>query len=168
MASPAGAADPDLALSKTFAKQQRLRLTRDECGDPIFQGRKGHLYFAAGELCAIWTDAKPIKPARLQALNPRWSWQGDVSGWGTGARVQDAWVKGIPLEFSAAAIRLAGCKLKRIPTQENLDRLARMRARIAKPHGPERRQPLERVAGPVVGPNAGDRCGLRFVKQMTS
>ena len=108
----------DLALTKAFAKDYRLRLAYDDCGDLILDGRKGHLYFADGELCAMWTDASPIEPTKLKRLG-RWSWH----GLGLGARVQDAWVKGIPPESYTLAIRLAGCKRQRTLSPEHRQKL---------------------------------------------
>jgi hypothetical protein len=37
---------------ETFAEQYRLKITRDECNDPVIQGRRGQLYFDGAELCA--------------------------------------------------------------------------------------------------------------------
>jgi hypothetical protein len=72
-----------------FAEQQRLKITRDECGDAIIGGRRGHLYFDGPLLCAMWIDAPPMKKNRLEELGGR-LWLGDISPHPkTGRRVQD-------------------------------------------------------------------------------
>lgn len=136
-----GEATPsDHELTKAFAREHRLRVRMDECGDAILANRgfnpkaNAHLYFAGGELCAIWTDQKPIKPSRLAGLKARWSWQGDISRNGTGRRVQDNWAKGIPAEAHGYAIQLARLKRLRVLSPEERER----RARLAKELGKQR------------------------------
>jgi hypothetical protein len=104
-----------------FAEEHKLKVTRDECGDEIILGRHGQLYTDDGELCAVWTDARPIKRDKLVALGGR-MWQGDVS-LKNGRRVQDAWVKGIQPKAYTAAIRLVGAAAKRELSPEHRAKL---------------------------------------------
>jgi hypothetical protein len=96
-----------------FAEENRLKTSRDECGDVIIRGKRGHLYVDAGTLCAMWTDAPPIYPPQLKELGGT-RWQGDISRGATGRRMQDAWVRGIKPEAYGLAIRLVGARAKRI------------------------------------------------------
>jgi hypothetical protein len=60
-----------------FAEKHKLRVSRDECGDAIIRGKRGHLYDDNGTLCAMWTDAPPMKQSRLESLGGTF-WQGDI------------------------------------------------------------------------------------------
>jgi hypothetical protein len=95
-----------------FAEEQRLKVSRDECGDQIIRGKRGHLYVDGGAICAMWTDAPPIHHCRLAQLGGT-LWQGDISKGAKGRRVQDAWVRGISGDKIPDAIRLVGAKRKR-------------------------------------------------------
>ena len=95
-----------------FAGQFRLRITRDECGDKIIQGKRGHLYFAEG-LCLMVKDGVPAKKSSWAALGGE-LWIGATSPGKAGRRVQDVWIKGIPLENAQAAIKMAQCHQKRV------------------------------------------------------
>jgi hypothetical protein len=98
-----------------FARNFRLKIRRDECGDPVIPGRRGHLYFDAGRLCLMMIDAPPVQKNRLQALvGPDGSvWRGDVSLNRDRHRVQDVEVKGIRPSRYREAIRIAGVKRKK-------------------------------------------------------
>lgn len=97
-----------------FAKEHRLKITRDECGDAIICGRRGHLYFDDSLLCAMFIDAPPMKKNRLEELGGR-LWMGDISPHPrTGRRVQDVKVIGILADKQKQVIRLVGAKQKRI------------------------------------------------------
>jgi hypothetical protein len=98
-----------------FAADHRRKVSRDECGDSVIRGKRGHLYVDGGLLCAMWTGAAPMKKATLESLGGR-SWQGDISRDARGRRVQDAWVKGIAQESYALAVRLVGAKPRHIMT----------------------------------------------------
>ena len=65
-----------------FAEKHKLKTSRNECGDLIIRGKRGHLYVDAGEICAMWTDAPPMNKSRLATLGgtlwQRWlAWQGE-------------------------------------------------------------------------------------------
>lgn len=52
-----------------LAEQYRLRITRDECGDPIIRGKNGHLYTDGRKLMLCWTDdgrKRPFSSAHLK------------------------------------------------------------------------------------------------------
>ena len=77
-----------------FAEEHKLKISRDDCGDAIIRGKRGHLYVDNGLLSAMWTDAPPMKQSRLAELGGT-VWQGDIGSGAKGRRVQDAWVRGI-------------------------------------------------------------------------
>ena len=107
----------------TFAEKFRLKITRDECGDRIIEGRRGHIYVDAGQVCAMWLNTTPILKTRLMPLGGK-LWMGDVSLL-HGKRVQDIWIKDIRPEQIRLLIRLPGCKKKRIPSEAQLAVLAK-------------------------------------------
>ena len=100
-------------MIERFAQKHKLKTTRDECGEVIIRGKRGHLHVDGGELCAMWTDAPPMKRSRLAELGGT-VWQGDISRGDKGRRVQDAWVRGIRPEAYKLAIRLVGAKQRRV------------------------------------------------------
>jgi hypothetical protein len=55
-------------MIEQFAEKHNLKTSRDECGDIVIRGKRGHLYVDAGVLSAIWTDARPMNRSRLAAL----------------------------------------------------------------------------------------------------
>ncbi len=65
-------------MIQQFAEKHKLKMARDECGDAIIRGKRGHLYFDRGALCAMWTDAPPMNRTRLESLGVA-CWQGDIS-----------------------------------------------------------------------------------------
>jgi hypothetical protein len=95
-----------------FAEEHKLRISRDECGDVIVRGKRGQLYVEGGQLCAMWTDAPPMKWSRLAELGGT-VWHGDIGRGAKGRRVQDAWVRGIRPEAYRLAIRMVGAKQRR-------------------------------------------------------
>ena len=108
-----------------FAEHFRLRITNDECGDPIIRGKRGHLYIADG-LCLMVIDGAPANKSRWEALGGK-LWLGETSPDKTGRRVQDVWIKGIPLENAGLAIKMVGCRPKRVLSAEEREvRLARL------------------------------------------
>ena len=109
---------------ETLAEKFRLKIARDECGDKIIQGRRGHIYVNAGQVCAMWLNTRPILKPRLTPLGGR-LWLGDISLNEHGKRVQDIWVKNVPPERIALLIRLTGCKHKRIASEAQLAALAK-------------------------------------------
>jgi hypothetical protein len=98
---------------KRFADEHKLSISQDDCGDDVIRGKHGHLYVDAGVVCAIWTNATPMKPSSLATLGGLF-WQGNISPDAKGRRVQDAWVKGIRPEAFEQAIRLVGAKRRRV------------------------------------------------------
>lgn len=103
-----------------FAEQFRLRVVRDGCGDEIISGKRGHLYFAGAELCLMVIDGAPVNKSRWEALGGR-LWLGDISPNSKGRRVQDVWIRGIPLENAVAAIKMVRVRPKRLLSPEALD-----------------------------------------------
>jgi hypothetical protein len=103
-----------------FAMEYRLRVTRDSCNDPIIAGRRGHLYFDAGELCLMVTDGKPANHSSWAAIGGE-LWLGDISPNAKGQRVQDVKITGIPLENAGAAIRMVRARPKRVLSSEELE-----------------------------------------------
>jgi hypothetical protein len=41
---------------ESCARERRLRIRLDECGDRIIPGKRGHLYFDGGVLCLMVTE----------------------------------------------------------------------------------------------------------------
>ena len=114
-----------------FAREHRLKITRDECGDAIIGGRRGQLYSDGLLLCAMWIDAPPMKKSRLEELGGKLS-IGDISPHPeTGRRVQDVKVIGILSDRHNQAIRMVGAKRKRILSEGQ--KLALEKARAASP-----------------------------------
>jgi len=120
-------------MIQQFAEKYKLKISRDECGDSIIRGKRGHLYVEGGEICAMFTDASPMNRSRLETLGGR-VWQGDISRGANGRRVQDAAVRGIPPEGYRLAIRLVGAKPRRIMSPAQ--RTALEKARLASPLNP--------------------------------
>ena len=57
-----------MTKSEMFGERYRLKIVRDECGDQIVEGRRGHLYFDGDELCLMALDA-PVAGMGDAALN---------------------------------------------------------------------------------------------------
>jgi hypothetical protein len=102
---------------ETFAREHRLKVQRDACGDPVIYGTSHQgeyqLYFDAGELCLMVLDGRVVKRGRWEALGGK-LWLGDISADREGRRAQDVKVTGIPLAHAGAAIRMARVKRKRL------------------------------------------------------
>lgn len=97
-----------------FAEEYRLRVRRDECGDPIIPGRRGQLYFVDGQLCLMALD-RTISARRTWAGLGGTLWLGSRSPNAKGRIVQDVEVLGIPIENAKAAMHVAGIfPIKRI------------------------------------------------------
>ena len=114
---------------KSFARQYRLRIRRDECGDPIIPGRRGQsqLYFAGSDgLCLMVLDGPRVKRSRWHALGGK-LWLGDIS-----AGVQDVKITNIPMENARLAIRLARVKPVRVVSEAQREVLRRARMLIAR------------------------------------
>ena len=113
-----------------FAERHGLKIRKDECGDLIIPGTRGHLYFDGIKLCAMWIESRPINRSTLAGLGGK-AWQGDITENGRGRRVRDAWVQGIPPESYHLAIRLVGAKRRRVMSPARLEALEK--ARLASP-----------------------------------
>jgi hypothetical protein len=100
-----------------FAEHFRLRVARDECGDKIIRGKRGHLYFADGELCLMVIDGAPLHRNRWEPLGGK-LWMGDISLDATGRSAQDVKIKGIPIGNAGAAIKLVRARQKRVLSAE--------------------------------------------------
>ena len=98
---------------QTFAVTYRVRIKCDECGDQIIPGKRGHLYFDGSELCLMVIDGQPANRSRWAALVGK-VWMGDISTNAEGRRAQDVWIRNIPLENAAAAIKMVRIRRKRI------------------------------------------------------
>lgn len=99
-----------------FAEQHGLRVTRDECGDPIIEGRRGHLYFDGNALCLMALDGqlRGFNNQQVQSLGGN-CWIGDIWRGLRGKGYRDVWVKAIPMDNAKQAIRLL-----KIPTVRKL------------------------------------------------
>src|SRR5579864_9102039 len=116
-----------------FAKDHRLRVRLDACGDPVIYGSDAgagerQLYFDGGQLCLMVLDGVRLESQRWKALG--WKlWLGTASPGGPGRRwVQDVKITGIPLENAELAIRLARVKRIRVLSEAQLAAIAKMQA----------------------------------------
>jgi hypothetical protein len=116
-----------------FADMFRLRVVRDECGDKIIPGKRGHLYFARGALCLMVLDGAVANRRRWEALGGR-IWIGDVSPDAIGRRVQDVKIQGIPSENAIAAIKMVRARQKRVLSAEQRATCLARLARCLPPH----------------------------------
>jgi hypothetical protein len=88
-----------------FAKEHKLKISRDDCGEAVIRGKRGHLYFDKGALSAMWTDSGPLKRSRLAELGDT-PWHCDIGRGAKRRRVQDAWVRGIKPQAYKLAVRI--------------------------------------------------------------
>lgn len=117
-------------LIKQFANRYRLKVAKDECGDLIIKGKRGHLYFDGESLCLMILDTTPVKLKKLKDLvgNDGTIWQGDIYKKGN-CRMQDVEVRGISTVKCKDAIHLAKCKArKKVVSEATLAALAKGRA----------------------------------------
>lgn len=135
-------------MLERFANEYRLKIRRDECGDKVIPGRRGHLWFDGPELCLTIIDGPPILAKRLKALvgSTGSVWQGTISRNDHGRRVQDDEVRGIRPERYREAIRIAGCKARRRHPGASPEVLARATAaRLNRSTATEHPPALERA-----------------------
>jgi hypothetical protein len=133
-----------------LAERYRAPIRRDECGDQIIPGKRGHLYSDGDEICAMWTDARRMMRSTLAELGGK-LWQGDISRDRRGRSVQDAWVRGILPDKIPLALRLIGAKRRRILSEARLEaqREVLVRARAARRLNQSLRQrPSEKAESP--------------------
>ena len=103
---------------QSFARQYRLKIRLDECGDPVIPGRRGQsqLYFDGDQLCLMVIDGRRVLRPRWEALGGK-LWIGEKSRSGSGW-IQDVKVTSIPLENAPLAIKLARVMKKRNISEE--------------------------------------------------
>lgn len=137
-----------------FAETFRLRVARDGCGDRIIPGKRGHLYVAGGQLCAMVIDGAPAKKSRWQALGGR-LWLGDISPDTAGRRVQDVKIEGIPIENALAAIKMIRARQKRVLSTDALEasrgRMLKARESLSGRRSPALGTPVEVIPRRKVG-----------------
>jgi hypothetical protein len=102
---------------KQFAGRFRLRITRDQCGDDIIFGKRGHLYFADERLCLMVLDGTPSAQSSWAAVGGK-LWLGDISPDPTGKRLQDVKIVDIPFENACLAIKLVKARRVRCLSPE--------------------------------------------------
>lgn len=117
-----------------FAEQNKLRVRRDECGDKIIPGKRGHLYVAGNEVCLMVVDGTVVRQSRWQNLGARTLWLGDITVNAAGVRVQDVKAEGIPEVNWKLATTLAKVRLKRTATEEQIQHLRSIKPPSTKTH----------------------------------
>jgi hypothetical protein len=131
-----------------FAQRYRLKIRRDEAGDPIIPGLRGHLWWDAEGLCLRIVDGRPVSARRLKDLvgDTGKVWLGTMTLDDHGRRVQDVEVRGIRPERYSQAIKIAGCKARKRHPGASREVLARATAASLKrrtatehSHAPESR-----------------------------
>lgn len=103
-----------------FSDLFRLPIALDECRDKIIPGKRGHLYFADGELCLMVIDGTPAIRSHWEMLGGR-LWLGDISPNARGRRVQDVKVTGVPMENARTAIKMVRARQKRVLSTDALE-----------------------------------------------
>jgi hypothetical protein len=113
-----------------FAQRYRLKIRRDEAGEPIIPGRRGHLWWDAEGLCLMIVDGRPVSTRRLKDLvgDTGKVWLGTITLDDHGRRVQDVEVRGIRPERYRAAIKIAGCRTRPRNRGASPEVMARVRA----------------------------------------
>jgi len=113
-----------------FAQRYRLKIRRDEAGEPIIPGRRGHLWWDAEGLCLMIVDGRPVSTRRLKDLvgDTGKVWLGTITLDDHGRRVQDVEVRGIRPERYTQAIKIAGCKARKRHPGASREVLARATA----------------------------------------
>lgn len=79
---------------ETLAETYRLHITRDDCGDRIIAGSRGHLYVNNGIVCGMALDT----PHKLESTWERLGgklWVGDTSANAKGRKVEDVKIAGL-------------------------------------------------------------------------
>lgn len=113
-----------------FAEKYRLRITRDDCNDPVILGLKGHLYFDWTRLCLMSLDARFTKfgTSHLSALGGL-HWEGAISRDPKGRRIRDVKIVGIPEENYNSAAKIIHQRRATLSPEE-LERRRRQMASI--------------------------------------
>jgi hypothetical protein len=122
---------PIPAALQAFAQKRRLRIKRDDCGEPVIPGKRGdsHLWFDDKKLCLIVVDGRPAKKSRWMALGGK-LWMGDISPLPNGKRVQDVKITGIPPARAKEAIAMIRARPKRMVSEAERARLQQLAARL--------------------------------------
>ena len=104
---------------ETFAEAFRLTIRRDECNDQIILGRRveSQLYFDEDQLCLMVLSGPYAQKSRWEGLGEK-VWLGDPYG-----GIQDVKIKNIPPHKYRDAIRMAKCKIRKIPTEAQIQAL---------------------------------------------
>jgi transposase InsO family protein len=120
---------------ETFAKRFRVKIVRDECGDQIIEGRRGHLYFDGNELClmAIDTLVAGMSTEAIQGLGGK-CWIGDIWRDAKNRGYRDVKVQGIPEANWKPAVKLCRARTRRVLSEE---RKAVLRAQLKRARLPE-------------------------------
>jgi hypothetical protein len=151
--------------TRAFAERFRMKVTQDECRALIIEGRRGHLYFDAGELCLVALDVwiAGMGDAALNALGGK-LWTGGVYKDPRQRRRRDVKIQGIPEANWPAAIRILQIpRLPRLSAEERAARSSRLKSiRASSANGVLAREsfaaPGIKVRGGEVSPN--DSSGL--------
>ena len=129
-----------------FAEQFRLRIVRDESGDRIIPGKRGHLYLAGSELCVMVIDCVPVHRRRWGTVGGK-LWMGDISLDAHGRRVQDVRIENIPLQNALAAIKMVRARQKRVLSTDALEasrgRMLKARESLSETRSPAPKTLLE-------------------------
>lgn len=102
-----------------FAEQHKVRVTRDECGDPIIEGTRGHLYIDGDSVCVMALDSRleGFNNEQVRSLGGS-HWIGSIWRDARNRGHRDFWVKGIPEENWKLALRLLKVRKVRELTEE--------------------------------------------------
>ena len=115
---------------ESFAQAFKLKITRDDCGDPIIEGTRGHLYFDGSSLCLMALNARlqGFNNQQAQALGGK-CWIGDIWRDDRQRGYRDVKVTDIPESSWKGAIKLLRVRKRREATPEQLERLAQFKFR---------------------------------------
>lgn len=104
-----------------FAKENKLKITKDECGDQIIRAKQGHLYFDDSLLCYMALDYRGrIEP--LQNLGGSF-WAGDIFTTPRNSKVRDIKVVGIDPKNWSKALTLFKVRRRKVLSPEHRKKL---------------------------------------------
>ena len=116
---------------KQFANERRLKLRLDDCGDPVINGKFGHLYeYDDNELALCFMPGKDTahlwKARRATCVNAGMTLRqnGDVEGCLSFDPRDKAQAK--------LAIQVVRCRVRRVATPEQIARLNQIRPKVGK------------------------------------
>jgi hypothetical protein len=119
-----------------FAERFQIHIRRDECGDLIIPGSRGHLYIDAGAVCFMALDSK-LSKARVTPLGGT-QWIGQKYYDEKRRSHRDVWACGIPEEKWKLAIKLAGIRRIRALSPERREKAVAALARFRADPAPDR------------------------------